>query len=254
MVNLDNLKVKELKFNIDLNLVDKVSILNECISTIGAMSAIRDAMDKCRDSLDGEYDEAIDLILDCDRLISNGLEVLPTCKKKVIGSSGSIRRRLIGFFINYEAFARVLEPYIELYIPMKEEDFEDAFTKLTAAIGQLSCYAFYQFNLKDCEIDDSDVTEVSDVVDYWLRDNSNEYGSIREVAQFLELQIQTCNPTMGVFEKYPELLEPFSNLVGSAFYDCADISAQKVMDIIDGKIDVDEFLEQLEKTEEGSND
>lgn len=253
MVNIDELKVKELKFNVDLNLVDKVSILEECISTLGSMSSIRDAMDKCRGNAEGDYDEAIDIILDCDKLISNNLEVLPNCKKRFIGSSGPIRRRLNGFFSNFEEFSKVLEPYLELYIPMSEEDFESAFTKLTGAIGQLACYTLYQFELSDCLKPDEDTTEISDVVDYWLRDNSNDYDSIREVAAFLGIQIHDCNPSMGVFEEYPELLEPFSSLVGSAFYDCADISAQTVMDILDGKIDVDEFLEQLEKTEDSGN-
>lgn len=246
---LNDLKITELKFNVVLDVPVKSSILTEGLKVVNSLNDLRDAMWSFKTNEDSTYQDSIDLIIDYETVLNVNSEFLERCFKRCIGSTGAIRRRLVNFYGCFLSLEEILKPQVDAYTPLLEEDFDRAYLLLSEAVGQLSCFLLYQFELNKILKEKGNLESINDAVDFWIREVDSKLETIFTVAEFLTIKVMQCNPNMGVFEKYPELLEPFCDLIGEALYDCLDIDLDTVYGIIEGRIDVDEFIHKIEKRE-----
>lgn len=242
------MKIVEIEFKQRLDVLKKSTILTEGMKTIKQLAYLKLRMEDIREDKESTLQDNLDLIVLYEELLALDYDVLYNCGIKSIGTSGAIRRRIMSFCGLFEELRETLKPNVECFVPLDEEEFDNVYSILKESIGQLACYISYQFGFNKIK-EDQPLEEITDAVDYWSRENKHTEEDIKTVGLYVNNLVMSCNPNMGVFEKYPELLIPFCNLVDEFIYDCVDVDIKTIYDVIEGRVEVQDFLKKIEERE-----
>lgn len=245
------MNIKDIKFKQGFDSRKKGEILNEGLHVLSESNRLRVAMKEFSENKDSTFQDSMNLVVSYEEFLILETSTLDFCSSVGVGTSGAIRRRITCFGACLNKVKSLLKPNVDAFIPLEEKEFQEVYQYLKEAVGQLACYISYQFGLREISSldDSSEIEEVTDAVDFWLRDKKKGLDTLRDLATYTNELVIECHPYMGVFEKYDNLLEPFMDLVGEVIYDCADITVKTVLDVIEGRLDVDEFLRDLEEKE-----
>ena len=225
---------------------EKVYYLEGCLSAINAINDVLMKIDTYEES-SKEFDDSILLLMDTETLLTLNLDPIETLYEKFLPSTPALIRRVNTFILAMEDAKKVIESQVELYIPYEADELKELKSNLITAVGNIACYTYFEFGFKDIyRLKDEPLKEVYDCIDMFMAKASLDEEGIKNISSLLNKLIDIYRPNIGVFERYPDLLEPFSELVGEDLYDCVDIDLKVIEDLINGKISVDDFKVQLE--------
>lgn len=226
---------------------EKVDYLEGCLSTINKVNEVIIKIDDYIESTNKDFDSSILLVMDTEALLSYGFDIVQTIYDKFLPSTPALVRRVNSFILSIEDAKKIIKNQTELYIPYDDDDLNDLKSYLTDAVGNLACYTYFEFGFDSIyHLGSNPIEEIYDCLDTFARKSSLDEQGIKKIAVLLNKLIDIYKPCIGVFERYPELLEPFSKLVGEDLYDCVDIDLQVIESVINGKLSVDDFKVQLE--------
>lgn len=255
-MNIVNLEMSDSNLLHRVSVESKTAILKEGLNNFRTLLEIGGLMRDFLKSGEQTVDAGMDLLIRVESLLTIRNDVLFNADKQHIGSTGSIRRRLSCYRICFEEFCKEITPNVEMFLPFTTEQLTEVTTTLEETIGHLASFVEYQFGFNELltVTSEDDVDGIYDAVDMYMRESGITLGELITLSKELQSVILACKPHMELFELYPGLLEPFSNLVGADLYDCEEIDLQTVRDVIDGKLPVEDFLETLEAMREERGD
>lgn len=225
---------------------EKVKYLEDSLKILGALC---DKSIEINENLESDVktlDESLGLLMSLEELLSVDFESLVVFKERSLGSTASLRRRVTNFLEIIEVVITKVEEQTYCFSPFDTEELRDLNRLLSEASGNLSSFIYHQFEFRELDNEDS-ILEINDALDYFMTKQKEDDVWIKNLAKHLDSVTKSFKPTLGAFEKYPELLEPFSELVGADLYDCFNIDIKTIKDIVEGRIDVQEFSERLEE-------
>lgn len=246
MINIIKLEIK------DTDLVERVSIVRSSVKVIKELIKFRDFLLASESTALSDFDLASDVLLKSEELLNVDWSVLKATCERRLGDSASIRRRLMMFEESYKTLVNRIERNTSMWLSYDEATYTQILNTSNESLGQLCCYLYYQFslgtvyNLEEGE----EIKELSDAIDYWKTDDSVSDSDLKDLVEVIFNYLLKCNPSMGVFERHPELLAPFEELVGQSIYDCEDMSLLDIKNVTSGKISPEDFIEALEKKHE----
>lgn len=234
----------------------KTALLKEGINNFKTLLEVGELMREFLKSGEQTVDAGMDLLIRVESLLTIRNDVLFDANKQHIGSSGSIRRRLECYKICFDEFCKEIAPNIEMFLPFTTEQLTEVTRMLEETIGQLASFVEYQFGFNEIlsATSETDIDGIYDAVDMYMRETGASVEDLIQMSKELQSVVLACKPRMELFELYPGLLEPFSALVGADLYDCEEIDLQTVRDVVDGKMPVEDFLENLEAMREARGD
>lgn len=238
--------ITNLKMNdTNVSLERKYRVFQVALDDYYALKDIMHEMDNKK-----TFEDSIALIPKFEEITLLNFVVLDDAVLNGLGSTPAIRRRLLASTCYYKDLVEELEPCVEAYIPLSDSDFERVFKLVRSTLGQLACYIGYQFDLDqyfNMDIDDFENQDIiSDVLDRYMS-KGHTGKDILQLSRDINETIISTHPYMGVFEKYPDLLEPFCEVAGEYTYDCVDMSINDIKDVLDGNVDIKDLLEKLDK-------
>lgn len=225
---------------------EKVKYLEEGLKILGVLCEKSVEVNELLTSDVKTFDNSLKLLMSLEELLNIDLETLKVFRDRCLGSTPSYRRRVSRFLDILEVALGTIEKQTFCFIPFTTEELTALNKLLSESSGNLSSFIYHQFEFKDID-NDEPIEEINDVLDYFITKQKVDDAWIKNLAKYLDSVIKSFKPSLGAFERYPELLEPFSELVGSDLYDCFNIDIKTIKDIVDGKIDIQEFSEKLEE-------
>ena len=253
------MKIYDLKFNSTavtpvITTEFKVKLLNDCLNLIDSVfdvynkgmkgsgkdsdeASVSSAFSRKQESLD----DSLEYILECEKLSVIDIETLEQTSSFELGRTAGIRRRLRTAIKSFKAAVEVINSHSKTFIPFLPDELDDLLDLFDTTLGNLACFVYHQFEL--INYTQSNVyEEMSNVLDIYLRENG---GLSQDDLYVLSVRVraimQQFAPKIGVFDKYPELLEQFSELVGEDLYDCEFITIDLVKDLLSGKVNLEDF-------------
>lgn len=240
------LEMRKLGENTLYTLEEKGNLLVKCIKDFNILNSM---FIKHKDFVKNStsFEDSFVYLLDLEEIQTMRIDEEKFLNKNVLSINETVDRRIDMFVLAFESLHELVSDYIADFQPLSKGDLNRLEFYLKASLGQLSCYIYYELGLKSYETNDTmpSESEKLDVVDFIESNFHYDDNDITELANKLSSVVLECNPSMGVFEKYPELLEPFSELVGEDLYDCIDLDLKTVMDVIEGKMPIADFNEKL---------
>lgn len=246
------MRIKEMEFNsvlatLKISVEDKNRYLTQCIDVQASLYSILEEVKNYREILSPSIDEGSNLLMISEEALSLDTSLIRDIRKKFIASTPSLRRRSISFCLCFDQLCEIINNNIEVFIPYTVEELNSLEMCLKQCCGHLACFILYQFGLNDVICDFNEDVEIFDVLDFYMRKNGLDFETTRIMAIHLKDVMREFNPSMGIFEMYPDLIEPFSDLVGEEIYDAEMLDLDTVMSVINGEMSVEKFQVLLEE-------
>lgn len=244
--------IRELEFNKTLggtginDVNEKAEILKDSISLITELTGILSLVSQELQSNGND----ITLVLQSEQILSFDLYRLKEFNENLCGSTTALRRRMKTTLGLIDTIQGMVESAVEVFYPYSTEELLKLEELLKECIGNLSCFTYNQFGFSEFVLNEElplEEIDVYDAVDVYMKRNKKTLQDISDLATSLNNLLRKCNPKIDAFERYPELLEPFSELVGASVYDLEDIDLITVKKVIDGDMSVDEFNAMLDE-------
>lgn len=166
----------------------------------------------------------------------------------------ALDRRLADFLKNKTALDKLLQELCMRYIPLSEAELADVKDKLKETFGNLLYFLYYQFEMdvtvEDLLAESDDARVESNVYQYV---NSNGM-SVKELVLEVKELLSKYSPRMAIFDKYPELEEEFTEIVGPYAKDLEVLSdlitEAEVITILKGgpNFDIESYIKKLESS------
>ncbi|MNM62909.1 hypothetical protein D3C81_742580 [compost metagenome] len=204
---------------------------------------VRKSMDFL-ESGSGDYLKSEELLLDSEKILAFDRQYIMNMDNFKLATTESLRRRVEHINLCFNKSIELMENNINLFIPYTTSELEAVTAVLKECEGHLASFLLYQYGLD--EFYTGEIECVFDVIEYWMSKSKIDIEHIKNLAIYLQKAMLKFRPSMGVFEYYPDLLEPFSALVGSDLYECEDITLDIVTKVLDGNMTITEFQEYLE--------
>ncbi|MGL4950166.1 MAG: hypothetical protein ACRC5M_07260 [Anaeroplasmataceae bacterium] len=251
------MKVVELVFNSTAvtgvkNLEEKVLYLKDSLKVQYEIMGIAVALENYINSTDKSFNSGIELVMDTERLLTIDTSSMEKLSTHYLPSLPSLRRRVRGFLELFSKCKEIVEEQSDAFVPYLDETSVVLMKLLKECLGQISCFIYHQFGFSELLFVDSidEIEEIYDTMDAYMRSNSFSLKDMINIAIQLKTCINIANPLLGVFERYPELLEPFERLVGADLFDSANLDIKTIMSVIDGTTSITDFQVLLQELEE----
>lgn len=244
---MEILKMKQLGTGKQFPLQRKCSLLESCIKDY---EILKRALERHKEFLKtSSYEDSFGYLLDLEEVAGMDISAEEVINSDACGVNEVVNRRIDMFILNFKDLHKMVKGFCDDFLPLSEEDLRLLGINLKISLGQLACFLYYELSLTDySDTDESkypDENSELDVIDYLKIKKGWDDRDLHSFANSMFQIILECNPSMGVFEKYPDLLEPFSELVGEDLYDCIDLDLGTVLDVVEGKMSLDTFREKL---------
>lgn len=217
--------------------------LSQCLDIINKGKTLINEFNK---SFDYSLDEEFILLQDADEFLTNSIGIIEDYTEGFSSNNMSFQRRLADFNLGYKISLALIDDNTSKFIPFTRENKQEIVVELKESIGHLACYVYNYFDFKSIVETEGNVDTIYDCMDYYMRRNNYGMDTMITIGNYLFDLMVEFNPSMGVFEKYPELVEPFSQLVGVDFYELDDLNLETVMNVVNGKTSIAEFEKMLE--------
>lgn len=162
----------------------------------------------------------------------------------------AMSRRVNGSVTYLEQVQEQTHKFSVLMIPLTTEQIESMNKLVGLAIGELSYFIYYGFflNRTRSSILENKELEMSLPFKIMLEETHKD---INEVLTWILNLMETHKPYIPLFEAFPLLEEEFFDLAGAYIHDFETFSEyvtiDLVRDVIEGKIDVEDAVKDLEK-------
>lgn len=233
-----NLKFSETILSGKVELSTKVAILDDLYAKYELFSNL---LDRTRNEIKNpDSDSAVDLLLSMEEVLVLNLDIINELAEACSASTIGLRRRVYIINMLIKDLKKEIEPASELFIPFSTEELMRLEKLLSEIVGNTACFITTQFNVSDL-LDVDEVEEVSDVLDSFLTSRKMSVESAKVIFKEVRQRMLDESPSIGAFEKYPELLEPFSLIVGTDLYDCEFITVDIIRKVINKEMTLEQF-------------
>lgn len=233
-----NLKFSETILSGKVELSTKAAILDDLYSKYKLFSSL---LDKTRNEIKNpDNDSSVALLLDMEEVLVLDLGIIEELAGSCSASTIGLRRRIYVLNVLIKDLKKEIEPASELFIPFSTDELVKVEKLLSEIVGNSACFIVTQFNASDL-LDYDEVEEISDALDSFLTSRKMSIDSAKEVFKEIRQRMLDESPSIGAFEKYPELLEPFSLIVGTDLYDCEFITVDIIRKVINKEMTLDQF-------------
>lgn len=243
------IRVLEMHNSIGANKLDLV----EKVETFNYFVKLQDSLDKCFKSIENykkieriTEEDSFDLLEDTEKLLTVDRAKLDRFQDGFYASTPSYRRRVETCQRYLGSICELIEDKTSIYLPYTSEEVDSLERWLKEALGNLTCFVYYQYEL-DLILAQDEVIEINDVQNRYIEQEGKDVEWLKSFANYTRELLDSCKPNIGILERYPELIEPLERVVGASLYDCRVLQLNTIMDVLNGKITIDEFQEILEK-------
>jgi len=163
----------------------------------------------------------------------------------------AIQRRAASSVHYLQLLKERVDEVSEVFIPMDNETIEMLRELCLTTLGELAYFLYFQFQLEDTL---TDLSEGNDPrVNVALAQFVDESGNdLEQVVTFVSEIMTEHRPTFTIFEEFPDLEDPFFEIVGPYVKDFERIidfvTAEVVRDVIKNAGDVEEIVRDLESS------
>lgn len=245
------MKIVELNLNKSvlgsIDTEDKINILSTGVMCYENMIEYLAQLQQYIKQDNTSVDDGLDLLMLIEPITTMNISYIEKFNNYVLGTNNNIRRRVLSFITSYRNTVELVEKNTSIFLPFTKDELQDVIDSLSNTVGNLICFLFYQFGFSDLYLvkDIDEVQQLNDVMDMYMRKNGISLETVIQMARNMRVELIACNPIMNVFEKYPEYLDSFVELIGEDLYDCQDATPTQIKAVVEGDLTVEELMEQL---------
>lgn len=204
----------------------------------------------CEDKSIDPFEAGLDLLYNLAKIDQIDVSSIEIFGSKVLGSSPAIRKRPIDFQDYFSSAKKLIDQRLSSFVTFDAKELQTLLYKLKNAEGHLICLLLhstdlFSFSSRRIKMHGYPTFITSGLNNYFKNQGISRDDWTEITDNLIALQ-EACRTDMGIFEKCPDLLEPFEDLVGEAFYDCVDLSKEDIQSVLSGKMSVEELLDMIE--------
>lgn len=177
--------------------------------------------------------------------------------REYAGLTISIGRRLHSFSENVMEFYELSKEYTKPYIPLTEEQNKKLKSLCKSAIGNLSTFIYYEFELDDTLNQIKSGEEITVNINIYNYAKEQKWDLSKTIER-LKASVIGYRPNLPIFEAYPELEDDFYDNVGSYVHDFDILEEYLTLDDIvkvsTGSVDdLEKFIKKIEERGKEAN-
>lgn len=170
--------------------------------------------------------------------------------REYAGNTVSVGRRLNAFSSYIAKFYKDSKEYIKPYIPLTDEQVNHLKNLCKNAIGNLSTFIYYEFELDETLNQIKSGEEVTINIDIYNYIKEQKWDLTKTIER-LKASVESYRPNLPIFEAHPELEDDFYDKVGSYVhdFDLVDelLTLDDVIKVSTGAVDdLEKFIKEIE--------
>lgn len=170
--------------------------------------------------------------------------------REYAGNTVPVGRRLNSFATDFINFYKDSEEYIKPYIPLTDEQVKHLKLLCKNAIGNLSTFIYYEFELDDTLTQIKSGEEITVNIDIYNYIQEQKWDLAKTIER-LKASVESYRPNLPIFEAHPELEDDFYDKAGAYVHDFDLVDALLTLDdvikVATGAItDLEKFIKEVE--------